>query len=287
MRFEFWRFDVARLHQMLAATRRIGAAIVGASVASAQKLSLKTGAAAAGALLAAGTVLYVVWPKPEALPIDAVVSTAAPVFTPVTWKPAVPAPDAPQPSYDGEPGRATDMRDPASVTRSVQRRLKEAHCYDGRVNGTWNAATRHAMAAFTEIVNARLPVDQVDPVLLVLLETHAGVTCTREALASASRREREEVASIERRRSDIEQTGRAPAPSSQSDRQNMAAVEEDATESAASVSAEEAAAVAAAAAGAHKVAKADRPRYKRKYRRAPSFSRSFRKLQRSMSRFFF
>jgi hypothetical protein len=286
MRFEFWRFDFRRLdltglRDRLAALPRVRVDLtrIASALGGMRLLSAKTAVATGSALVAAGTVLYVTWPRPADLPVDAVVSTAAPVFTPVTWKPAGPAPSASKPSYDGEPGRAIDMRDPNSVTRAVQRRLKEAQCYEGRVNGIWNAATRRGMAAFTEIVNARLPVDRADPVLLVLLETHKGVTCAKGTPASARGAPREEVASTER------ETPEGNEP------QSIAAVEEAPAESAASWPAEGAAAVAAAA-SAHKVAKADvakpdRPRAKRKYRRGPSFSRSFRKLQRSMKAFFF
>lgn len=243
-------------------------------------VAVKAAAAAAGVLLAAATVVLVAWPGADEAPVDAVIS-AEPVFTPVTWKPAVAAPAmaaAPSSPYDdGASGRATDMRDPASVTRAVQRHLKRAGCYGGPINGRWTARTRQGMAAFTESVNARLPVDGPDAVLLALLETHADVTCAEGAV----KRRPEETASIAPRAEP------APAMHEPSSVERIAAVDETAPETASSGFEDEAAALAAAPA-VRKAVKADRPRAnKRKYRRGPSVSRSFRKLQRSVSRLFF
>lgn len=241
-------------------------------------------AATGGAVLAAATILYVVWPQADEAPVDAVVS-AAPVFTPVTWKPAVATPAMAAPfsaSDDGAAGRATDMRDPASVTRAVQRHLKRAGCYDGPVNGRWTARTRHGMAAFTDSVNARLPVDGPDTVLLVLLETHAEVSCRDEPPGSTAARQPEETASIAPRAEparEVHEPRRA---------EPIAAMDEAPPETGASNFEGEAAAAVAAAPAVRKVVRADRPRAsKRKYRRSPSVSRSFRKLQRSVSRLFF
>jgi hypothetical protein len=284
---------------------------------------MKSAAATVGVVAAAATVVYAAWPVSAPVEVDAVVSSAAPVFTPATWKPAAPAPAAPSaPSYDGESGRAVDMRDPRSVTRAVQRHLRRAGCYRGAINGRWTSTTRRAMAAFTERVNAQLPVDAPDPVLLVLLETHADAACTpdaqrsrREETASIAPSDREpgradparaETERVERAAPETERVERdAPEPvvreeivaerpsadaresAAQDEIEARLATSELGTPDAEDTMTGEAAALAAAAT-ARKVAKSDRPRYKRKkYRRGPSFSRSFRKFQRSVGRLFF
>jgi peptidoglycan hydrolase-like protein with peptidoglycan-binding domain len=63
------------------------------------------------------------------------------------------------------------------LTRALQRELRRAGCYEGRINGNWTPATKSAMKAFTERVNARLPVDRPDIVLLALLQGERGAAC--------------------------------------------------------------------------------------------------------------
>ena len=50
-------------------------------------------------------------------------------------------------------------------------------CYGGDLNGVWTPATRKAMKAFTDRVNATLPVDQADDILLTLVQAHQGEAC--------------------------------------------------------------------------------------------------------------
>lgn len=241
---------------------------------------MASAAAGGGALLAAATLLFVVWRSPDDVPVDAVVP-AQPVFTPATWQPAVPA----APGAEAPAAPRADDADP--ITRAVQRRLKRAGCYGGPVNGIWTAATRGAMGAFTEIVNARLPVDRADPVLLALLDTHPGVTCRRgcdtadgAACPPAPSPRRERLASLETGHVETRSAPDTIAPEADGD-------EKPAAEPPGASGFEEgAAAVAAAAAAVPKSAKADRPHARRKYRKRSSFpgsvSRSLRKLQRSV-----
>ncbi len=62
--------------------------------------------------------------------------------------------------------------------RAIQQQLKRAGCCSGRVSGVWSPSTRKAMAAFADVVNASLPVNRADPVLLVLIESNPGASCT-------------------------------------------------------------------------------------------------------------
>jgi len=63
------------------------------------------------------------------------------------------------------------------LVRDIQYELKRAGCYDGEVQGAWNNATRNAMQTFTQRMNAALPVDQPDYVLLTLLQAQKAQSC--------------------------------------------------------------------------------------------------------------
>jgi hypothetical protein len=78
----------------------------------------------------------------------------------------------------GEPQKATATPgDRASLTRELQRELQRVGCYDGDVSGTWTTSSRMAMKAFTDRVNASLPIDQPDYILLSLVQRHPGKAC--------------------------------------------------------------------------------------------------------------
>lgn len=64
-----------------------------------------------------------------------------------------------------------------SLVRDLQTQLKRVGCYDGDVNGQWAAPTKKAMASFTDRVNATLPFEQPDFILLTLLQGHKGRAC--------------------------------------------------------------------------------------------------------------
>ncbi len=63
------------------------------------------------------------------------------------------------------------------LVRDIQYELRRAGCYDGEVQGAWNNATRQAMHTFTQRMNASLPVDQPDYVLLTLLQAQQAQSC--------------------------------------------------------------------------------------------------------------
>ena len=73
-------------------------------------------------------------------------------------------------------------QDMASVIREIQRELKRLSCYDGELNGKWNATSRQAIKSFADQVNAKLPVDRPDYILLRL-----GATARLPALVDHDR----------------------------------------------------------------------------------------------------
>src|SRR5947207_1138662 len=63
------------------------------------------------------------------------------------------------------------------MARELQRELKRVGCYDGEINATWTPSTRRAMKAFTDRVNATLPVEEPDYILLALVQSHQDNVC--------------------------------------------------------------------------------------------------------------
>src|SRR5262245_4602317 len=72
---------------------------------------------------------------------------------------------------------ASAPRDMDSLVREIQRQLIRVGCYQGEVSGKWSSQSRLAMQAFTEQVNAKLPVERPDQILLRLIEGHQGRAC--------------------------------------------------------------------------------------------------------------
>jgi hypothetical protein len=97
----------------------------------------------------------------------------APVVVSVPQRaPAPMAAPAPQrPAATPPPG------DPTALARQLQSELKRVGCYDGEINGVWTTSTRLAMRAFTDRVNASLPIDRPDAILLALVQGHRDKTC--------------------------------------------------------------------------------------------------------------
>jgi hypothetical protein len=81
---------------------------------------------------------------------------------------------APQPPA---PAAAPQRNDRDALARQIQTELKRVGCYDGEVHGVWTTAVRRAMRDFTQRVNARLPVDKPDAVLLALVQGEKGELC--------------------------------------------------------------------------------------------------------------
>ena len=67
-----------------------------------------------------------------------------------------------------------------NLVRDLQLELKRVGCYEGEPNGQWGAASKKAMASFTERVNASLPFEQPDLILLTLVQGHKGRACGQD-----------------------------------------------------------------------------------------------------------
>jgi hypothetical protein len=67
--------------------------------------------------------------------------------------------------------------DRLSLAQDLQSELQRVGCYAGTIDGVWTPLARKAMQAFTERVNARLPIDEPDYVLLALVRGRQGKVC--------------------------------------------------------------------------------------------------------------
>jgi hypothetical protein len=82
--------------------------------------------------------------------------------------------------------------DRTALTREIQLQLKRAGCYHGSVDGLWSPTVRQSIKAFVDRVNAALPTDEPDAILLAMLQNHKGAACggscpTGQHLASDGR----------------------------------------------------------------------------------------------------
>ena len=66
-----------------------------------------------------------------------------------------------------------------AAARALQRELTRHGCYAGDIDGDWGPASRYAAATFIQAVNAKLPIDQPDSILLALVRGHQGPACTQ------------------------------------------------------------------------------------------------------------
>ena len=107
---------------------------------------------------------------------------APPTVAPQKLRPGVPpavrVAEAPLRLPVGESAAtASPPLDRPALTREIQRQLKRIGCYQGDVSGVWSPAVRQAAKALTDRVNASLPTDQPDPVLLAMVQGQAAGTC--------------------------------------------------------------------------------------------------------------
>jgi hypothetical protein len=66
------------------------------------------------------------------------------------------------------------------LVRGLQRELRRVGCYWGEVDGSWGAGSKRAMGSFMDRVNASLPMEQPDFILLTLLQSHSGQACGKD-----------------------------------------------------------------------------------------------------------
>ncbi len=119
---------------------------------------------------------------PPGVPKEKVASVITPppvtsFIAPVTTKPA----DIGQRKLSSSRPADEDAR--RELVRDLQRELKRVGCFDGEVNGTWNPLTKKAMIAFTDRVNATLPLDEPDYILLTLVQGHGSQACGKSCPA--------------------------------------------------------------------------------------------------------
>jgi hypothetical protein len=97
-------------------------------------------------------------------------SFSAPVVVTIAQRPSEPPASAPAKAGPGP-------RDRDAIGRELQKELKRVGCYDGELNGAWTTSTRQAMKAFTDRVNATLPTDEPDSILLTLVQAYHDKVC--------------------------------------------------------------------------------------------------------------
>ena len=87
-----------------------------------------------------------------------------------------PRPTATSPTATTPAGlpRASDK---AGLARELHKELKRVGCYDGDISSTWTNSSRQAMRRFTDSVNAKLPLEEPDVVLLRLVQSQARRVC--------------------------------------------------------------------------------------------------------------
>ena len=64
-----------------------------------------------------------------------------------------------------------------SLARELLGELKRVGCYEGEIHSEWTTSARVAMKAFTARVNAKLPTNAPDPILLSLVQAYQGKAC--------------------------------------------------------------------------------------------------------------
>lgn len=82
---------------------------------------------------------------------------------------------------------ATSERAPASsfmLARKIQAGLKSAGCYWGDVDGDWGPGSRRAMRQYMKAVNASLPTDTPDDILLQLIQRNSVEDCAPPAIVA-------------------------------------------------------------------------------------------------------
>jgi hypothetical protein len=100
-----------------------------------------------------------------------------PSSAPVSYTPKTSGPEAIAPEDIG------------ALARALQRELKRVGCYNGEVSGVWGPPSRLAMKSFLDRVNAALPVDRPDPVLLSLVQGHSERVCVPGAVTATAVKE--------------------------------------------------------------------------------------------------
>lgn len=112
-------------------------------------------------------------PAPAAKPVEA----APPPWTPSVTLAQRAAETATRTPVSPAPKAVAIPNDRASLARELQKELRRVGCYDGEINGAWTTSSRRAMKSFTDRVNATLPIEEPDYILLSLVQSHQDIAC--------------------------------------------------------------------------------------------------------------
>lgn len=104
--------------------------------------------------------------RPTSPAAEPVPGFSAPVVVTIAQRPN----DPPQKS-------APLPRDRDAIGRELQKELKRVGCYEGELNGMWTPATRQAVKAFTDRVNASLPTEEPDGIVLAMVRGYQDKVC--------------------------------------------------------------------------------------------------------------
>ena len=104
---------------------------------------------------------------------DMALSSDGPVVVNLPKRSAEPS----RPSAEQQRPTPVSPADRDGLARQLQSELGRVGCYDGEVNGVWTTSTRLAMKAFTDRVNAKLPIDKPDQILLSLVQGQRQKVC--------------------------------------------------------------------------------------------------------------
>ena len=78
----------------------------------------------------------------------------------------------------GSPQKETSLpADRLVLARELQRELARVGCYEGEFSGVWTPTARKAMKAFVDRVNATLPTEEPDYILLTLVQSARDKVC--------------------------------------------------------------------------------------------------------------
>lgn len=111
---------------------------------------------------------------PTSAPEKPAPEAAAPVLP---WRTVVLADTAASSARALTSSKAGDVATRAKLARDLQQELKRVGCYGGHITGAWTPSTKRAMWAFMDRINASLPLDEPDYILLALVQGHSGMAC--------------------------------------------------------------------------------------------------------------
>ena len=74
-------------------------------------------------------------------------------------------------------GSGSRQNSRTELTQSLQKELKRVGCYSGDVSGEWTPASQQAMNAFLQRLNASLPTNEPDFILLTLVQGQTAMAC--------------------------------------------------------------------------------------------------------------